>query len=89
MIDEKRMAELQTVFRPGGNGVVTAGNASQISDGASAVLVADRDTAKADGFKPRARFRARVVVGSDPTLQLMGVIPATQLALKKAGLSCH
>ena len=87
VIDEKRMAELQTVFRPGGNGVVTAGNASQISDGASAVLVADRDTAKADGFKPRARFRARVVVGSDPTLQLMGVIPATQLALKKAGLS--
>ncbi len=87
VIDEKRMAELQTVFRPGGNGVVTAGNASQISDGASAVLLADRDTAKADGFTPRARFRARVVVGSDPTLQLMGVIPATQLALKRAGLS--
>ena len=87
VIDEKRMAELKTVFRPAGNGVVTAANASQISDGASAVLLADRDVAKADGFKPRARFRARVVVGSDPTLQLMGVIPATQLALKKAGLS--
>ena len=86
VIDDKRMSELQTVFRPKGNGVVTAGNASQISDGASAVLVADRDVAKADGFKARARFRARVVVGSDPTLQLMGVIPATQLALKKAGL---
>ncbi len=87
VIDEKRMAELKTVFRPDGNGVVTAGNASQISDGASAVLLADRDTAKADGFKARARFRARVVVGSDPTLQLMGVIPATQFALKRAGLS--
>ena len=87
VIDVQRMAELKTVFRPNGNGVVTAGNASQISDGASAVLVADRDTAKADGFKARARFRARVVVGSDPTLQLMGVIPATLLALKKAGLA--
>ena len=51
------------------------------------MLVADRETAKADGFKARARFRARVVVGSDPTLQLMGVIPATLLALKKAGLT--
>ena len=87
VIDAQRMAELKTVFRPNGNGVVTAGNASQISDGASAVLVADRETAKADGFKARARFRARVVVGSDPTLQLMGVIPATLLALKKAGLT--
>ena len=86
-IDPAKMAALPTVFRPNGDGVVTAGNSSQISDGAAAVLVANRERAEADGFKPRARFRARVAVGSDPTLQLTGVIPATQLALKKAGLT--
>ncbi len=79
------MAALRTVFRA--QGVVTAGNSSQISDGAAAVLVADREIAQADGFRPRARFRARVVVGDDPTLQLLGVIPATQRALARAGLS--
>lgn len=88
-IDPAKMATLPTVFRPDGNGVVTAGNSSQISDGAAAVLVANRERAEADGFKPRARFRARVVVGSDPTFQLTGVIPATQLALKKAGLTIN
>jgi acetyl-CoA acetyltransferase family protein len=71
------------------DGTVTAGNASQISDGASAVLVADREAAEADGFRPRARFLARVVVGDDPTLQLAGVIPATRLALQRAGLTVH
>jgi acetyl-CoA acetyltransferase family protein len=87
VLDEQKMATLKPAFRPEGKGVVTAANSSQISDGASAVLVANADVAKADGFKPRARFRARVVVGSDPAMQLTGVIPATQLALKKAGLS--
>ncbi|MGI9049071.1 MAG: thiolase family protein [Rubrobacteraceae bacterium] len=87
VVDPEKMAALKTVFRPGGDGIVTAGNASQISDGASAVLVGDRETAEADGFKPRARFRARVAVGDDPTMQLTGVIPATRLALKKADLS--
>jgi acetyl-CoA acyltransferase len=86
-LDEAKMASLKPAFRPDGNGIVTAANASQISDGASAVLVANRDVAEADGFRPRARFRARVALGSDPTLQLTGVIPATQRALKKAGLS--
>jgi acetyl-CoA acetyltransferase family protein len=84
-IDPAKMATLKTVFRE--NGVITAANSSQISDGASAVLVADRDAAKADGLKPRARFLARVVVGSDPTLQLDGVIPATRLALERAKLA--
>jgi acetyl-CoA acetyltransferase family protein len=83
-VDPAKMATLKTVFRE--NGVITAANSSQISDGASAVLVADRDVAKADGLKPRARFLARVVVGSDPTLQLDGVIPATRLALERAKL---
>jgi acetyl-CoA acyltransferase len=84
-IDPAKMATLKTVFRE--NGVITAANSSQISDGASAVLVADRETAQADGLKPRARFLARVVVGSDPTLQLDGVIPATRLALERAKLA--
>jgi acetyl-CoA acetyltransferase family protein len=84
-IDPAKMATLKTIFRE--NGVVTAANSSQISDGASAVLVANRDVAKTDGLKPRARFLARVVVGSDPTLQLDGVIPATRLALERAKLA--
>jgi acetyl-CoA acetyltransferase family protein len=85
-INPEKMATLPTVFRPNGNGVVTAANSSQISDGAAALLIANRDVAEANGFKPRARFRSRVVVGSDPKLQLDGVIPATRLALEKAGL---
>ncbi len=88
-LDEAKMASLKPAFRPEGKGIVTAANASQISDGASAVLVANREVALADGFRPKARFRARVVVGSDPVLQLTGVIPATQRALKKAGISIN
>ena len=87
VIDEAKMASLRPAFRSEGQGVITAANSSQISDGASAVLVANEEVARADGFKAKARFRARVVVGSDPTLQLTGVIPATQMALKKAGLT--
>src|SRR4249920_2502184 len=60
-VDEQKMASLKPAFRPDGKGVITAANSSQISDGASAVLVANSEVAKADGFKPRARFRARVV----------------------------
>jgi acetyl-CoA acyltransferase len=87
VINLEKMAALPAVFRPNGNGVVTAANSSQISDGSGAVLVANREVAQADGFKPRARFRARIAVGSDPTMQLDGVIPATRLALEKAGLA--
>ncbi len=87
VLDPEKMASLKTVFRPDGNGVVTAGNSSQISDGASAVLVGDREVAEAEGLRPRARFLARVAVGDDPMMQLTGVIPATRLALKKAGMS--
>jgi acetyl-CoA acetyltransferase family protein len=86
VIDRAKMASLPTVFRAGGNGVVTAGNSSQISDGAAAVLLANREKAQAEGFRPWARFRARVVVGDDPTLQLLGVIPATRKALERARL---
>ncbi len=86
-IDEAKMASLKPAFRPEGKGVVTAANSSQLSDGASAVLIASARAAQADGLKAKARFRARVAVGSDPTLQLTGVIPATRLALAKAGLT--
>jgi acetyl-CoA acetyltransferase family protein len=89
VINMEKMVALPTVFRPQGNGVVTAANSSQISDGSGAALIANREVAEADGFKPRARFRARVVVGSDPTMQLDGVIPATRLALERAGLTIN
>jgi acetyl-CoA acyltransferase len=85
-VDPARMAGLPPAFRPPGAGIVTAANSSQIADGAAAVLIADRVTAVADGLRPRARFRARVVVGDDPTLQLSGVIPATHKVLARAGL---
>jgi acetyl-CoA acetyltransferase family protein len=87
VIDRAKMAGLPTAFRPAGKGVVTAANSSQLADGAAALLVANREAALADGFRPRARFRARVVVGDDPTLQLMGVIPATRKALECARLA--
>jgi acetyl-CoA acetyltransferase family protein len=86
-LDEAKMASLKPAFRAEGKGVVTAANASQISDGASAVLVANAQVARADGFKAKAKFRARVAIASDPTLQLTGVIPATRRALDKAGLT--
>jgi len=89
VVDAEKMASLRTVFRSEGDGVVTAGNSSQISDGASAVLIAERERAEADGMKPRARFRARVAAGDAPVMQLTGVIPATRLALKKANLSIN
>lgn len=85
-IDEAKMAAMLPVFRTPETGVVTAANASQMSDGAAAVLVGSRAAAQALGIRPRARFRARVAVGSDPVMQLTGVIPATHLALQRAGL---
>ncbi|MCP3030900.1 thiolase family protein [Halobacillus sp. A1] len=79
------LAELKSVFEE--QGVITAGNASQISDGASAVLLMSRQKAEALGLKPRFRIVSRAVVGSDPTFMLTGPIPATQKVLQKAGLS--
>jgi acetyl-CoA acetyltransferase family protein len=84
-VDPERMRDLKPVFRD--DGVVTAANASQISDGASAILLADREVAEADGLRARARFLARVAVGDDPAMQLTGVIPATRKALAKAGMT--
>jgi len=83
--DLERMGKLQPAFR--GDGRVTAANSSQISDGAAGLLIGEREQALADGLRPRARFRARVVAAGDPTLQLLEVIPATHKALARAGLS--
>ncbi|MAV33677.1 MAG: acetyl-CoA C-acyltransferase [Gammaproteobacteria bacterium] len=67
-------------------GVITAGSASQISDGAAAVLIANEEGVKQHGLKARARIHSLAVVGSDPVIMLEGPIPATQKVLKKAGL---
>lgn len=76
---------LKTVFQE--DGVITAGNASQMSDGASAVVVMALDKAQELGIQPLAKIVTRVVVGSDPTLMLTGPIEATRKALERAGLN--
>jgi acetyl-CoA acyltransferase len=75
---------LQPAFNPEHS--ITAGNSSQISDGAAAVLLMSLEKAKELGLKPRARIRAQAVVGTDPVLMLEGPIPGTAAVLKKAGL---
>ncbi|KGR85699.1 thiolase family protein [Lysinibacillus boronitolerans] len=75
---------LKNVFQE--NGVITAGNASQMSDGASAVVVMALDKARELGIQPLAKIVTRVVVGSDPTLMLTGPIEATRKALERSGL---
>jgi acetyl-CoA acyltransferase len=82
---KEKLAKLKTSFRPEGR--VTAGNASQISDGAAAVLLMSENAAQRLGVKPRARIRALTTVGSDPTLMLTGPIAATQRVLHRAGLT--
>lgn len=77
---------LKTVFQENG-GVITAGNASQMSDGASAVVVMALDKAQELGIQPLAKIVTRVVVGSDPTLMLTGPIEATRKALERSGLN--
>ena len=80
----EKMAGLKTLV-PGG--VLTAAVASQISDGAAALLVASEDAVKRYGFTPRARVHHISVRGADPVMMLTAPIPATQHALKRAGLS--
>lgn len=82
---EEVLAGLKPAFDE--QGVITAGNASQMSDGASAVLLMSKEKAQDLGLKPKARIIARTVVGSDPTLMLTGPIAATKKVLEKAGLS--
>ncbi|HKB26146.1 MAG TPA: thiolase family protein [Methylomirabilota bacterium] len=83
-VNREKMAQLAPSFKP--DGVITAANSSQISDGAAALMVMSADRAKALGLKPRARVVATALAGVDPVIMLTGPIPATQRALKKAGL---
>ncbi len=79
------LAALRPAFKE--DGVVTAGNSSQITDGAAAVLIMSRDKAKELGLAPRARFVSFSLVGTDPISMLTGPIPATAKALAKSSLS--
>jgi len=82
------MAKLKPVFVKE-NGTVTAGNASGINDAAAAVVLMDADTARARGLKPLARLVGYAHAGVDPKYMGIGPVPATQLALKKAGLTVN
>ena len=81
----EKLAELKTVFKE--DGKITAGNSSQISDGAAAVLLAERGKAEALGLKPRARIVDQVGVGVDPVIMLTGPIPATKKLLERNGMT--
>jgi acetyl-CoA acyltransferase len=81
----EKMAGLQPAFKP--DGVVTAGNSSQISDGAGVLVIASREFAEDHGLRPRARFRSFAVVGVDPIIMLTGPIDASRRALDKANLT--
>lgn len=81
----EKMATLPLAFTEGG--VTTAGNSSQISDGAAALVLMTREKAESLGIRPRARLVSMVTVGSDPHLMLTGPLGATRKALDRAGLS--
>jgi acetyl-CoA acyltransferase len=78
------LAKLKPSFQE--DGVIHAGNSSQISDGAAALLVTTLEKARELGLTPIVRYRAGVVTGSDPVLMLTGPIPATEKVLSKAGI---
>ncbi|MFT6975450.1 MAG: acetyl-CoA acyltransferase [Bermanella sp.] len=80
------MSTLRPVFDPV-NGSVTAGTSSALSDGASAMLIMSADKAKALGLTPRAKIRAMAVAGCDAAIMGYGPVPATQKALKRAGMT--
>jgi acetyl-CoA acyltransferase len=79
------LAGLKTVFKP--DGVITAGNASQISDGAAALLMTTSEKARELGLTPIARVHTAVLAGADPVIMLTAPIPATQKALARSGRS--
>jgi acetyl-CoA acetyltransferase family protein len=81
----EKLASLQPSFKP--DGVITAGNSSQISDGAAALLLMTPEKAAELGLRPRARIVAQKVVGVDPVMMLTGPIPATKAVLAKGGLA--
>lgn len=79
------LAKLKPVFSE--DGVIHAGNASQISDGSAALLIMSEDAARRHGLTPIARVHTAVVTGDDPVIMLTGPIPATEKALRRSGLS--
>jgi len=81
----EKLGGLKTPFKP--DGVVTAGNASQISDGAAALLVTTSERAVELGLRPIARIHTAVVAAADPVIMLTAPIPATEKALKRSGLA--
>ena len=81
----EKLASLQPAFKA--DGVITAGNSSQISDGAAAVLIMSDAKAKQLGLRPRARFVSFALAGVDPVMMLTGPIPATSKVLARAGLT--
>jgi acetyl-CoA acyltransferase len=81
----EKLAGLKTVFKE--DGVIHAGNASQISDGAAALLIVSDEFAERHGLTPIARIHTAVVAGADPVMMLGAPIPATEKALGKSGLS--
>ncbi|MFF0496546.1 thiolase family protein [Nocardia aobensis] len=83
-VDPAKMASLAPVFAP--DGATTAANSSQLSDGAAALLIAERSFAERHGLRPRARFAALSAAGADPVIQFTAVLDATHKALRFAGL---
>ena len=81
----EKMAQLKPAFKE--DGVIHAGNSSQISDGSGALLFMSAEKAKSLGLKPIARVHTAVLAGADPVMMLSAPIPATQKALKRSGLS--
>ena len=81
----EKLGQLKPAFKE--DGMITAGNSSQISDGASAVLIMSAEKAAELGLKPRAKFHSFSVVGTDPVTMLKGPIPATEKILERSGLT--
>jgi len=81
----EKLASLKPAFKP--DGLITAGNSSQISDGAAAVLIMERATAERLGIRSRARFVAFSLAGDNPIIMLTAPIPATYKVLERAGLT--
>ncbi|MFO1537728.1 MAG: thiolase family protein [Actinomycetota bacterium] len=80
------LAQLKAAFKPEG-GVITAGNSSQITDGAAAVLIMSETRAAELGYTPRARFHTFALAGDDPVMMLTAPIPATTKVLARSGLT--
>ena len=81
----EKLASLKPAFKP--DGVITAGNSSQITDGASALLIMTEEKAAQLGLKPRARFHTFALAGVDPVMMLTGPIPATTKVLERAKMT--